>query len=156
MRPATIIQQAKNDGLILSLSDAGGISFQGNRQAAEKWTPTIREYKLEIIRVLQKPLHFLWRIALADGKILTVSFSPEADQDEVMALYPQAVTIKPVIEERPAAEPPMTDEEEQAILVWLARIGEDDPVTIGEVIDRCRSHTEAREYFLGRAKEAHQ
>ena len=47
----------------------------------------------------------------------------------------------------------MSDADEQHILAWLDHIGESDPVTIGEVIDRCRSDASARRYFLERAHE---
>ena len=36
---------------------------------------------------------------------------------------------------------------------WLARIGETDPATVGEVIEACRRDLDARRYFLGRAGE---
>ena len=52
--------------------------------------------------------------------------------------------------DRPA---PLIDADEAAILAWLNHIGETDPPTIGEVIDRCRSDLEARGYFVGRAME---
>ena len=48
---------------------------------------------------------------------------------------------------------PMSDDDEAAILGWLSRIGETNPVTVGEVIDRCRGCEEVRHYFLGRAGE---
>jgi hypothetical protein len=47
---------------------------------------------------------------------------------------------------------PLSPGEEAAILNWLAAIGEDDPSTIGEVIENCRRDAEARRYFLGRAR----
>lgn len=63
-------------------------------------------------------------------------------RDEIVRLLREARTITP-----------MNDADEAAILSWLARIGETDPVTIGEVIDRCRADNEARQYFLKRASE---
>ena len=47
--------------------------------------------------------------------------------------------------------PVLSRDGEAAILAWLAAIGETDLVTIGEVIDSCRSDAEARAYFIGRA-----
>jgi hypothetical protein len=44
-------------------------------------------------------------------------------------------------------------EQETALLAWLASIGENDIVTIGEVIEACRRDADARAYFLGRASE---
>lgn len=36
---------------------------------------------------------------------------------------------------------------------WLARIDENDPATIAEIILRCKTDPEAKTYFLGRADE---
>lgn len=51
-----------------------------------------------------------------------------------------------------STSPVMSDADEQRILAWLDHIGESDPVTIGEVVDRCRSDACARRYFLDRAQ----
>lgn len=40
-----------------------------------------------------------------------------------------------------------------AIRSWLAFIGETNPATIAEVLDKCRSDDETRAYFTGRAAE---
>lgn len=67
-------------------------------------------------------------------------------KSEIIAALQQAKnepTDKPV--------PVLSREGETAILAWLASIGEADPVTIGEVIDRCRSDAGARAYFIERA-----
>lgn len=45
----------------------------------------------------------------------------------------------------------MSAADEQAILAWLASIGETDPATIGDVIGRCRADADARGYYLMRA-----
>jgi hypothetical protein len=47
--------------------------------------------------------------------------------------------------------PALTSEDEAAIRAWLAGIGEDDPETIAEVIERCQQDEAARDYFIGRA-----
>lgn len=47
----------------------------------------------------------------------------------------------------------MTAEEETAIRAWLAHIGENDPAIIADVLDKCRTDTEALDYFTGRAGE---
>jgi hypothetical protein len=43
-------------------------------------------------------------------------------------------------------------EELVAIREWLARIGENDPSTVTQVLDQCRDDPEAGAYFLRRAK----
>lgn len=45
----------------------------------------------------------------------------------------------------------VTTENELAILWWLKSIGEDDPVMIEDVLDRCGTNPEALTYFLWRA-----
>jgi hypothetical protein len=45
-------------------------------------------------------------------------------------------------------------EDEMAIRAWLALIGETDLAVVREVLGNCRSNSEARDYFLGRAAES--
>ena len=47
----------------------------------------------------------------------------------------------------------MTPAEESAIRGWLALIEETDRVIIADVLERCQSDIEARNYFLSRSKE---
>lgn len=48
----------------------------------------------------------------------------------------------------------LSTKEEAAIRAWLAYIGETDPESTAETIERCRTNPEARMYFLRRATEA--
>jgi len=52
----------------------------------------------------------------------------------------------------PAA--PMTSEEESTIRAWLAHIEEIDPVTIAEVLDKCRADLDERKVLVCWGKEA--
>ena len=90
-----------------------------------------------------------WLIHFTDRNPLTVGFSPALNQREVLALYPAAVAVEPLRDSIGDGSPARSDG--AADPGWLAAIGETDPVTIGEVIDRCRSDVEARAYFIGRA-----
>jgi len=49
--------------------------------------------------------------------------------------------------------PVMSDSENATIRKWLEYIGENDPLIIVDVMDKCGTDTEARIYFLNRAKE---
>jgi len=40
-----------------------------------------------------------------------------------------------------------------SIRAWLAHIGETDPAMVNEVMERCRTDTDACAYFLKRARE---
>ncbi len=106
MTVMNIVKQIESDGVRLALSDSGTLKAVGDGAAVNRWLPTIRERKSEIIEALQQTQHAPIPVLSRDG--------------------------------------------ETAILAWLASMGEIDPVTIGEVIDRCRSDAGARAYF-GRA-----
>ena len=42
----------------------------------------------------------------------------------------------------------------QKVLDWLASIGETDQACINEVLEQCKTDTEARKYFVMRSGEA--
>jgi hypothetical protein len=48
----------------------------------------------------------------------------------------------------------LSDAEGAKVRAWLDSIGEDDPEIRDEVLDRCETVREARDYFLGLAGEA--
>lgn len=54
MTPATIIQQAAEDGVNLALSPAGTIKAVGGQAAVNRWLPLIREHKPGIVAALQE------------------------------------------------------------------------------------------------------
>ena len=53
MTPATIIQQAQEEGVMLALSPSGGIKAVGNEQAVTRWLPVIRQHKAELLDELR-------------------------------------------------------------------------------------------------------
>ena len=90
--------------------------------------------------------------AASVARIATVAV---ANQPEAKPAKPSTVDVAGTVM-RPfdplrRQSPPMSADEEAAIRAWLALIEETDAATIAEVIDRCRSDTEARAYFNGRA-----
>lgn len=96
----------------------------------------------------------------SDGVILSLSatgtIKATGNQEDIEKWLPvirenksSIVAALSAAENNPPA--PLSDDDEEAILAWLNHIGETDPPTIGEVIDRCRSDLEARSYFVGRA-----
>jgi hypothetical protein len=92
-----------------------------------------------------------WFLHFADREPIMVSFSPAVTHDEAMACYPDAVAGEPGDLHTVRKSAPLAAEEEAAIRAWLAAIGEDDQATIAAVIEECRTDTEARRYFTGRA-----
>src|ERR1035438_1691708 len=103
MTVATIIRQAKTEGVSLALSATGGIKVAGDRTAVNRWLPVIREQKPGIVKALLE----------ANASCGDLG----------------------------------------AIRAWLAFIGENDLATIGEVLDKCRTDTETRDYYMRRAGE---
>ena len=57
------------------------------------------------------------------------------------------------IEAANGATTPMTPGEELAIRAWLAHIEETDLAIIVDVLNKCRTDADAREYFIRRAEE---
>ncbi len=53
MTPATIIQQAQADGVILAVSPTGTIKAVGNGEAVTRWLPVIREHKADLLDMLR-------------------------------------------------------------------------------------------------------
>lgn len=53
MTPAAIIKEAMADGVSLALSPSGTIKAMGDGAAVNRWLPTIREYKAEIVEALK-------------------------------------------------------------------------------------------------------
>jgi hypothetical protein len=53
MTPATIIQKARTDGVMLALSPTGTIKAAGNAEAVNRWLPVIREHKAELLNELR-------------------------------------------------------------------------------------------------------
>lgn len=53
MTPATIIQDAATDGVILAITATGTIKASGEKAAVNRWLPMIREHKPEILAALK-------------------------------------------------------------------------------------------------------
>ncbi|MDR1889386.1 MAG: hypothetical protein LBQ81_08450 [Zoogloeaceae bacterium] len=93
-----------------------------------------------------------WWIAFPDRDPVSSYYTPEADIEQVRRDYPTATTIVPYELPIQSSATPLTAEEESAIRGWLAHIEETNPEIIAEVIERCQRDTDARAYFVGRAR----
>ena len=89
-----------------------------------------------------------WKLHCADGTEKEIGRFPDSTRAEVLALYPDAVAAEPFVPVIRRPSTPLTAVEELAIRQWLAQIGETDPLTIAEAIDRCRREADSRETFL--------
>lgn len=96
-----------------------------------------------------------WRIRYHGRDPVEVACCPEATHADLLEWHPVAIAAEPF---EPSIRRPsvsMTDGEANVIRARLASIGETDQVTIDEVLEGCRNNSEARDYFLRRAGEAH-
>lgn len=48
-----IIQRALNDGVTMALTNVGQIELTGDQSAIERWLPSVREHKPDIVAALQ-------------------------------------------------------------------------------------------------------
>jgi hypothetical protein len=157
MSAETLIREARSEGVTITISPEGKISLSGKQADREKWAGILKPRRDEVIRLLMAPPSadlraWRWRVSFADREPLLVSFSPEATHDEALELYPGATAAEPFIpNERTVGH--LSPNEETTIRDWLVATGESDPETIAEVIEKCRGDVEARDYFLGRARE---
>lgn len=94
-----------------------------------------------------------WRIHYLDRDPVEVACCPEANRAEILESYAGASAAEPFEPSIRQPSAPMTGDEAQAILAWLARIEEDDQTTIDGVLAGCRNDPEVRGYFLRRAGE---
>ena len=71
MNASTILQAAKLEGVKFVISPDGKLKAIGVNEAVNKWLPTIREHKAEILEALQRP---------------DKSIPPLSDEDEALIL----------------------------------------------------------------------
>ncbi|MEF8755084.1 MAG: hypothetical protein V5B60_14340 [Accumulibacter sp.] len=95
-----------------------------------------------------------WWLHFADRNPLTVAFSPAATHAEVLEAYPAALAAEPIEPGRQQSDALLADDQEEAIVAWLAAIAETDRAIIDDVLALCRHDGDARQYFLGRAANA--
>lgn len=60
MTPATIIAEARADGITVALAPDGGLRFKGPRAATDKWLPVLRQTKPAIVALLTSPGRPKW------------------------------------------------------------------------------------------------
>ena len=162
MTPFTIIRNAQEEGLGLTLSPSGTIKVTGNATVVNRWLALIREHKAEITEVLsigasctEKSSHW-WLIHYPDRDPVEVACYPETTHAEMLKRYSNAEAAEPFtpIIRQPSA--PLIFSEETAIRTWLVQIEETDPATIAEVMGQCQRDTDAREFYLDLARGRNQ
>jgi hypothetical protein len=102
--PAAIIQRAAADGVRLSLSASGTIKASGDQAAVNRWLPTIREHKSELLLALGGT-SWGWRVVYPEdhpgahigGRVFECYIIPLQTLAEVQALHAGA-KIDPIAE----------------------------------------------------------
>ena len=155
MSPATIIRQALDAGVDLSLTEAGTIKANGDPATINRLAPLIREHKAAIIEALKAANDAMrscwWLIHYPDRDPVEVACCPDATHADILERHPDAVAAEPFTPTIRQPSALLTADEERAIRAWLALIEETDPATIAEVIGQCQRDADARSYFTGRA-----
>ena len=128
------------------------------REAFEE-RAAIMEFDGELPRVEAERLaaldafSFWWRLYFPDGVQREICVPSGDTRARMLARYPAALRAEPFALGTVKPDAPLTEGDKRAILAWLASIGEDDPVTIAEVIEGCQNNQDRRAYFLARASE---
>lgn len=131
-------------------ADNGQLTVESRQPLSDAQRAWLAAHKAELIEALRP--RRLWLITDADGNRWSSSFTPPATLAEVQARYPGA-TIEPE-PEPPAPAGSLAPDDDAVIRRWLAHIGEVDPVTIRQVLEKAAADPAALAYFKGRAEEA--
>jgi hypothetical protein len=96
---------------------------------------------------------------LAKAATATLATIATQDTDQTVTVAAVAAVavanpqVGPLDTHKRESTAPMSESEESAIRAWLAHIEETNPDEIADVLDKCRTNSEARAYFLLRAQE---
>ena len=157
MTPAAIIQQAESEGVILAVTSAGTVKASGDRAAVSQWLPMIRDNKPGIVAALREAAAearcWRWLIHYPDREPVAVACCPSATHAEILTGRPDAIAVEPFEPIRRQPDAPLSTNDETTIRAWLAHIEETDPAIIADLLDKCRTDADTREYFIRRAGE---
>jgi hypothetical protein len=151
MTPAAIIREAIESGVDLSLTAAGTIKAHGDQAAVSRLAPLIREHRFAVVAALKVADEAMrscwWRIRFKAGEVTIYHRHPLTERQAFEA-YPRALAVEAF---KPPQSRPLSAEQERAIRAWLDAIGEDEPLTVDDVLLSCRHDPEALAYYLQRA-----
>lgn len=97
-----------------------------------------------------------WLVRTVVGEVMDLTYCPPATREHVLRWHPGALPVEPNQSTPRLPERPLSGAEAALVRAWLAHIGETDPATVGEVMDKCETDSEARAHFLRRAAEVPQ
>jgi hypothetical protein len=109
MTPATVIKQAAEDGVTLSLAAAGTVKAAGDKAAVARWATAIREHKPGIVALLQQSanddqqvpplpatdpdLHQRWTVGIPGRDVFGVIVPQGITLQQMRVQYPTATSI---------------------------------------------------------------
>jgi hypothetical protein len=143
---AALLTQAQAEGVAVVWSPPGALKLRGDPAAVARWAPLLRPHKPDLVEALAP--RRLWLVTPGNGPAASLCCDPPATLAEVQARHPGAL-VEPVPE--PPAGPPLAPDVARTLRGWLAGIGEDDPLTVAQVLERAQSDPEALAYYLDRA-----
>ena len=149
MIAADLLTEAQADGVTLALDPPDSLKVRGDPEAVARWAPLLRPHKADLIALLSEPRR-TWNVTEPTGEAWRSCYSPPQTWAEVLSRYAPGTVAAPVLDPDEGADLP----EDVAELVnrWLDALGEDDPRTRAEVLQRARDVPEARADYLQRAK----
>jgi hypothetical protein len=125
----SLLEQIRSDGLTLTMTDGGGLTYRGAPEAVTNWLPCLKAHKAEIMEALKmEPLFTDWRIHF-DQSEKEIIIPDGATQAEVEALYPAAVKVEPI--QRPPSRP-ATEAERAELWRLINKVLADAPEEVGE------------------------
>lgn len=149
MSAANLLTQARVAGIILVLDPPEGLKVRGDPEALARWAPILKPHKRALIGLLSEPRR-TWNVTEPDGTRWTSSFAPMQTMGDVLIRYAPGTVAVPVLD--PDQGEPLPADVEALVLAWLDALGETDPRTRAEVLQRARDVPEARADCLARAR----
>jgi hypothetical protein len=156
MTPATIICDARADGVGLALSPAGTVKASGAGAKVSRWLSLVREHKAGIIEFLRAECSSNtqsrgWSVQFRNQPPIELVCAPPMTAEEVKRSYPDAIDVVPSTHRPESPLGPLSESERQSVLAWLRSIGERDQRLIDATLEQCNASAEARDYFLSNA-----
>ena len=161
-----LLEQIEADGIRLTVTESGEVRIAGKRSLVERWAPTLRDRKPDLMAALlarehvnmvniipcgnlaartmpPTDAHSRWR--LPDGR--EVWTSPPETLEQIQARHPGAV---PWMDADSVTVTELTPEDEATIRAWLASLGETSDA-IEQDIETARRFPDTAAWLLARA-----
>ncbi len=166
-----LLEQIEADGIRLTITESGEVRIAGKRSLVERWAPTLRDRKPDLMAALQarekvNVVNVVNVISCGDPAAHTMPpadahshrrlpdsrelwLSPPETMDAVQARYPGAM---PWTNADAVTVTPLTETETLDLRAWLAFIGETDKATIADVLRACERSPTTRAHWLREAR----